>query len=67
MAWLTGWSNRKKITVPSASVSATQTNFPLRVQVLDDADVLAAMKAGGDTSTSPHVRNLRGRTFGPRA
>lgn len=23
--------------------------------------------AGGDTSTSPHVRNLRGRTFGPRA
>jgi hypothetical protein len=49
MAWLTGWSKRKKITVPAASVTGTHSNYPLRVKIEDDADILAAARSdGGD-------------------
>lgn len=46
MAWLSGWTYRKKITVDSTKVGAgTHTDFPVAVSL--DADITAEMQALG--------------------
>jgi len=47
MAWLAGYSKRKKITVASAQVSALLTDFPVYLPIVADADIGAVCRADG--------------------
>lgn len=46
--WLTGWSNRKKITIKNGSVDETLTDFPLLVKFASNADLAGALATGYD-------------------
>lgn len=48
MAWLTGWTYRKKITTQFANVDAALTDFPLYVGFSNDTDLASALATGFD-------------------
>jgi hypothetical protein len=47
MAWLTGYSHRKKITVQTANLDGSLSGFPLLVKFTADADIGAVCLASG--------------------
>jgi hypothetical protein len=48
MAWLTGWTYRKQITVQADQVDANLEDFPLYVKINADADFHEALSTGYD-------------------
>jgi hypothetical protein len=47
--WLSGWTNRKEITVSHANVGSTNlVNFPLLVKITSDSDLSRALASGAD-------------------
>jgi len=46
--WLSGWSNRKKITIKHTQVDEDLTNFPLLVKLTANADLSGALSTGYD-------------------
>ena len=42
------WQHRKKITINAANVSATQTNFPVLINITSDTDLGSAAQLDGD-------------------
>ena len=47
MPFLTGWTKKKVITIPAAYITGSLVNFPLSVQIVNDAQIGAAAKADG--------------------
>ena len=47
MAWLSGYTTRKKITISSANVDSVLTDFPLLVKFADDTDIAAGIDSNG--------------------
>lgn len=49
MAWLTGWSNRKLVTIDTTYVDSDLTDFPVLIKFASDADIgAAALSSGND-------------------
>ena len=48
MAWLSGWTYRKKITIDNTNVDSDLSNFPLLVKISSDSDIGKARSDGYD-------------------
>lgn len=48
VAWLTGWSYRKKITISNSNVDTDLSNFPALVKISSDSNMSSALASGYD-------------------
>lgn len=55
MAWLSGYSYRKKLTIDSTKVAGSLSNFPIVVSIIDDTDLgTKALATGYDINFTLH-------------